>query len=108
MRELGNSSKEEHQKIYDLATKSADLIISVGPETTKYFDDKSKKFTYWWQAAKFLKDQIKGEETILVKGSQNTIFLEELVKSILKNPSDSKKLCRQSPYWLKVKAKFKL
>ena len=108
MRELGDSSQEEHQKIYDLAVKSADLVISVGPETKKYFGDKSKKFTYWWQAAEFLKDEIKGGETILVKGSQNTIFLEELVKSILKNPKDSKKLCRQSPYWLKVKNKFKL
>lgn len=108
MRELGNSSQEEHQKIYDLAVKSADLIISVGPETKKYFGNKSHKFTYWWQAAEFLKDEIKGSETILVKGSQNTIFLEELVKSILKNPKDSKKLCRQSPYWLKVKNKFRL
>lgn len=108
MRELGDSSQEEHQKIYDLAIKSADLVISVGPETKKYFGGKSKKFTYWWQAAKFLKDEIKGDETILVKGSQNTIFLEELVKSILKNPDDAKKLCRQSPYWLKVKTKFRL
>lgn len=107
MRELGKSTTTEHQKIYDLATKSADLIISVGPETQKYFGDKSKKFTYWWQAADFLKNQIQGDETILVKGSQNTIFLEELVKSILKNPSDSSKLCRQSPYWLKTKEKFK-
>jgi UDP-N-acetylmuramoyl-tripeptide--D-alanyl-D-alanine ligase len=107
MREIGDSSKEEHKKIYDLAIKSADIIISVGPETQKYFGDKSKKFTYWWQASNFLKTQIKGKETIFVKGSQNTIFLEELVKSILKNPSDSKKLCRQSPYWLKTKEKFK-
>jgi len=108
MRELGKSSPEEHQKIYELATKSADLIISVGPETKKYFGDKSQKFDNWWTAAEFLKENIKGSETILVKGSQNTIFLEELVKSILKNPSDSSNLCRQSPYWLKVKSKFKL
>ena len=108
MRELGDSSQEEHQKIYDLATKSTDLIISVGPETTKYFGDKSQKFNNWWTAAEFLKDQIKGDETILVKGSQNTIYLEELVKSILKNPADTAKLCRQSPYWLKIKAKFRL
>lgn len=107
MRELGESTAIEHQKIYDLALKSTDLIISIGPETTKYFGDKSKKFTYWWRAADFLKNQIQGDETILVKGSQNTIFLEELVKSILKNPSDSSKLCRQSPYWLKTKEKFK-
>ena len=106
MRELGPSSEKEHQKIYELATKSADLIISVGPETQKYFGDKSKKFPNWWTAAEFLKETIKGGETILVKGSQNTIFLEELVKSILKNPADVSKLCRQSPFWLKTKSKF--
>lgn len=107
MRELGHITPDEHQKIYNLATKSADLIISVGPETHKYFGDRSHKFLYWWQAAKFLKDQVKGGETILVKGSQNTIFLEELIKEILQNPTDSKKICRQSPHWLKVKSQFK-
>lgn len=108
MRELGESTQEEHQKIYNLATKSADLIISVGPETKKYFGDKSQKFTYWWEASEYLKNNLQGNETILVKGSQNTIFLEELIKSILKNPTDSKKLCRQSPYWLRIKNKFRL
>lgn len=107
MRELGKSTKYEHQKIYELAIKSTDLIISIGPETQKYFGNKTQKFNNWWQASDYLKDEIKGGETILVKGSQNTIFLEELVKSILKNPSDSKKLCRQSPFWLKTKKQFR-
>ena len=107
MRELGESTKVEHQKIYDQALKSADLIISVGPETQKYFGDKTQKFANWWTAAEFLKNQLVGGETILIKGSQNTIFLEELVKSILKNPSDSSKLCRQSKFWLKTKSNYR-
>jgi UDP-N-acetylmuramoyl-tripeptide--D-alanyl-D-alanine ligase len=107
MRELGNSTPDEHLKIYDQALKSADLIISVGPQTQKYFGNKSKKFNNWWTAAEFIKDQIQGGETILIKGSQNTIFLEELVKSILKNPSDSSKLCRQSKYWIKTKSNYR-
>lgn len=114
MREIGDSTKIEHQKIYDLAIKSADLIISIGPETKKYFISRDVarnvstfNFDNWWTASEFLKTQIKGGETILVKGSQNTIFLEELVESILKNPSDISKLCRQSKYWLKTKSKFK-
>lgn len=32
---------------------------------------------------------------ILFKGSQNTIFLEEAVKHILKHPEDAEKLTRQ-------------
>lgn len=107
MRELGSSNESEHNKIYQDAIKTADILISVGPETKKYFSDKSNKFNYWWQAAEFLKEQLVGGETILIKGSQTNIYLEELVKSILKNPSDSSKLCRQTKWWLKTKNKFK-
>ncbi len=107
MRELGSSTAPQHRQIYQLALKSADLIISVGPETTAYFGTKAHKFTYWWQAADFLKSKIKSGDTILVKGSQNTIYLEELVKTILARPADATKICRQSPWWLKTKSKFK-
>jgi UDP-N-acetylmuramoyl-tripeptide--D-alanyl-D-alanine ligase len=107
MRELGKSTPVEHRCIYQIATQSADIIISIGPQTKKYFGVKSKKFTYWWQASDYLKTIIKGNETILVKGSQNTIFLEELVKTILFDPNDSSKLCRQSKWWLKTKQNFK-
>lgn len=107
MRELGVSSAVEHQKIYDFALKSADLIISVGPETHKYFGAKSQKFNFWWQATAYLKTQINGGETILIKGSQNTIYLEEVIKTLLENKSDSTKLCRQSKYWQKIKDEFR-
>ncbi len=107
MRELGKSSPFEHRRIYQMALKSANIIISVGPQTKKYFGPKSKKFLYWWQASEYLKDVLKGNEVILVKGSQNTIYLEELVKTILLNPSDSKLLCRQSKYWLNLKNNYK-
>jgi len=114
MRELGSSNESEHNKIYQQAIKTADLLISVGPETKKYFISRDVarnvstfNFDYWWQAADFLKEQLIGGETILIKGSQTNIYLEELVKSILKNPSDSSKLCRQSKWWLKTKNNFK-
>lgn len=107
MRELGKSSSVEHHQIYQIALKSADTIISIGPQTKKYFGSKSKKFTYWWQASDYLKSILKGDEVILIKGSQNTVYLEELVKTILLNPSDSSKICRQSPWWLKTKEKFR-
>ena len=106
MRELGASSKNSHQDLYQSATKYADIVISVGPETQKYFGPKAQKFPNWWSAAEFLKKTLPANATILVKGSQNTIYLEELVKQILKNPSDAKFLCRQSPYWLNLKKKF--
>jgi UDP-N-acetylmuramoyl-tripeptide--D-alanyl-D-alanine ligase len=109
MRELGHESATAHQKLYQSALKSADTIISVGPETSKYFGPKSKKFTYWWQVAEYLVShpQLTSGATILVKGSQNTIYLEELVKELLENKSEASLLCRQSSYWLDLKAKFR-
>lgn len=52
----------------------------------------------------FLKNS-EEEWILLFKGSQNTIFLEEAVKMLLKNPSDAKLLTRQSEWWLDKKTK---
>jgi len=101
MRELGSATASEHQKIYDLALKSADQVITIG----QYFKSKNN-FRFWWQAVEYIKQNIKTKSTILVKGSQNTIFLEELVKELLADNSDISKLCRQSPYWRQVKHNF--
>jgi len=109
MRELGPNTSIDHRHIYQIASKSSDLLISVGPETQKFFGAKAVKFLYWWQALDYLKiypELVEGS-TILVKGSQNTIFLEELVKGLLKNQSDISKLCRQSNYWIQLKNHFR-
>lgn len=102
MRELGSASFSEHQKILKLAQKSADQVITIG----KNFNS-NHNFQFWWQAADYLKKNLPQKSTVLIKGSQNTIFLEELVKELLQHQSDSVKLCRQSPYWLNLKSKFK-
>lgn len=116
MRELGSNTEIEHKKIYKKALEVADLIIGVGPETQKYFISKNipdhiiaHNFQFWWQAASFIKNNsdFLEKSAVLVKGSQNTIFLEEIVKTLLKNKSDVHKICRQSPYWLKTKKEFK-
>lgn len=107
MRELGPATSSEHLKLYQLAQKSADQIVSIGPETKKYFGPNAIKFDYWWQASEYLKTHLAAHSTILVKGSQNTIFLEEVVKELLADKADTVKLCRQSPYWLKLKNKFR-
>ncbi|MFA5025731.1 MAG: Mur ligase family protein [Candidatus Shapirobacteria bacterium] len=107
MRELGAASELSHQNLYKSSLNSADTIISVGPICSRNFGPKAKKFLFWWQAADYLKNNLPQNATLLVKGSQNTIFLEELVKELLKNSKDSKKICRQSPYWLKIKNKFR-
>ncbi len=109
MRELGIESKNAHTHLYEIATKCADTIICVGKETQQYFGDKSTKFTYWWQASDYLlaNPQLIEQSTILIKGSQNTIYLEEVVKSLLQDKSETKLLCRQSSHWQKVKSEFR-
>ena len=104
MRELGLQSESAHKNIYQKALKSADTIVSIGPETQKYFGDKAVKFQYWWQALEYLQTNLKPNSTILVKGSQNTIFLEEIVKNLV---GSGENICRQSPYWLNLKQQFR-
>jgi UDP-N-acetylmuramoyl-tripeptide--D-alanyl-D-alanine ligase len=106
MRELGKQSPQAHRQLYRHALKTTDTIITVGPQTKQYFGPKAIKFDYWWQALKHLEKHLPQKSTILVKGSQNTIYLEEIVKGVLKNPSDQSKLCRQSPYWQQIKTNF--
>lgn len=106
MRELGSQSESAHKNIYKIALKSANLIISIGPETTKYFGPKAIKFTYWWQADKYIREHLLPRSTILIKGSQNTIFLEEITKALI-DQSTNASICRQTPYWKKVKHQFR-
>jgi UDP-N-acetylmuramoyl-tripeptide--D-alanyl-D-alanine ligase len=43
---------------------------------------------------------------IYVKGSQNTIFLEEAIEMLLLHPADTARLCRQTPEWKRKKEEF--
>ena len=59
---------------------------------------------YWfanvWQAGDFLLKKLAGGEVVLIKGSQNEIFLEIVTKALMKDKDQAKKLlCRQTPFW---------
>lgn len=111
MRELGQSAKIEHQLVARTAVKTCDIIVTVGPLMKQYlvpevlrlgFPQKNLySFTHAYQAAKALKSSIiQNQDTVLVKGSQNTIFLEIVVQALMKNPQDSERLlCRRGKFW---------
>jgi len=99
MRELGSATELEHKKIFDHALKCANQVITIGQNFKS-----QNNFKNWQLASEYIKNNLPPHSTVLVKGSQNTIFLEEVVKSILADQSDSTKLCRQSPYWLRIKS----
>lgn len=109
MRELGQESEIEHNEVANEIVKAVDFLYCVGTLTQKYImpivDKKVKSmwFENYKKAGEYLKDNIPQNSLVLVKGSQNTIFLEEAIKYLLKDKEDEKKLCRQDDYWLKIK-----
>lgn len=111
MRELGEESKIEHELV---AKKIIDLKVNkvylVGPNTKKYIlpkiNEKVKEVKVFENsilAGEFLRKSLPYRAIVLVKGSQNEIFLEEAIKKILKNKTDEKMLCRQNDFWMKKK-----
>jgi len=114
MRELGNESKIEHEDIAQKIIGVVDHLYLVGPQTREFIlpvvqqNETSFKEIRWFdnavRAGEFMKENLPKNAIVLVKGSQNTIFLEEAIKLILKNKSDEKLLCRQDDYWMKIKS----
>src|SRR3989339_376059 len=114
MRELGQFAKSEHEEVAQKINQTVDALYCVGELSKKYVLPQIKTNTEisvkWFSHAlalgRHLKENLPVNALLLFKGSQNTIFLEEAVKILLQNPSDSKKLCRQEPFWLKQKEKY--
>ncbi len=121
MRELGNESPTEHEALAEyIAKQNPDRLFIVGSEMEKYFLPKllelgydSSKLIYATkspQIAENIKTLVEGDSEdkifLIAKWSQNTIFLEEAVKLLLKDTGDADKLCRQSDWWIKNKEQF--
>ncbi|NOY14826.1 MAG: hypothetical protein GXP43_01260 [bacterium] len=117
MRELGPLAVQKHQELAKIIAKlDFKHLFLVGRQMNQIFlpafyklKPKSTNIAYFDSSQKLgrhLKRFISGGEALFFKGSQNTIFLEEAIKPLLLNPQDKKHLVRQSPAWLKRKAKF--
>lgn len=123
MRELGNQAKMEHELVAKELLKSADSTILVGPLMKQYvlpLLETAHHSVQWFQtageASRYLLEVyetsskkiswLKGGENVLVKGSQNTIFLEIVVEALLKNKSDVAQLCRRGAFWDKQRSAY--
>jgi UDP-N-acetylmuramoyl-tripeptide--D-alanyl-D-alanine ligase len=112
MRELGTSEKNIHKNLADWLTRSCNEVILFG-QLTKTFTlpilesqkFKVHHFDHMQDLTLYLKTTLKPKAYILVKGSQNTLFLERAVESILADHKDISQLCRRGPYWDKLRAK---
>lgn len=118
MRELGILAQEKHREIGMKAAQSADEIILVGPLMKQFAlpeilrsefpKDRVFHFDTAGDVGQFiLTKRLKKNDLILVKGSQNTIFLEQVVYELMKEKNRAKELlCRQSRYWQRVRNTF--
>lgn len=114
MRELGKEAEQEHKIVAEALKKTGvNYFYCVGELTKKYVlpeVSKSVKESKWFENSiklgEDLKTRLPYHSVVLVKGSQNTIFLEEAIKFILRDKKDEKKLCRQNEFWLSQKNKF--
>jgi UDP-N-acetylmuramoyl-tripeptide--D-alanyl-D-alanine ligase len=110
MMELGPLAIEAHRQIGQLAAKVADIVVTVGlrmkfadEELThkKFAKTKMFHFDNWQGVGEKLQSLIKGDDVILVKGSQS-MRLEKVVEEIMAFPEDKDTLLvRQEPEWQK-------
>jgi UDP-N-acetylmuramoyl-tripeptide--D-alanyl-D-alanine ligase len=118
IRELGKEAQPIHQEVAQALADSFSEVYLVGPLMKDYalpiLQDKIEKNEGKIRQVKtYLDSKLAGEDLakkleagdlVLVKGSQNTIFLEKAVELLLEDEKLAKKvLCRQSQYWLNLK-----
>lgn len=112
MNELGIETESYHKKIGEAAADIADIFITVGEfakiaavEAVK--NEMSVKdvhsFDNYKDAAACVINLIKPDDIVLVKGSQNRVRLERLVKAVMRHPEAANHvLCRQEKVWQKI------
>jgi len=111
MNELGDYAKQAHQEIGEYCDpKQLQVVVTLGPEANQYLAPAAqakgcqvKSFDSPYNAGEYIKSVIKDKAVVLVKGSQNKVFAEEAIKSLLADKADESKLVRQSTDWLKIK-----
>ncbi|NCN51183.1 MAG: hypothetical protein GW925_01885 [Candidatus Pacebacteria bacterium] len=112
IREIGSMTESEHTLVAQTAAKECDIVVLVGPQMKKYalpYLEKKKIQVQWFatarEAAKYIESILKSGDILLVKSSQNTLFLEIAVEKLMENPNDAETLlCRRGPFWNQKRA----
>lgn len=114
MRELGRVSAEEHKELGRLILKNTDFVILIGPQVSNFTAPVLVKaghpflsFPDFTSAKKAILESVHEKDLILVKGSQNTLYLERVVEMLLKDKDDIKKLPRRGRLWDKKRREAK-
>lgn len=114
LRELGSMSKKIHQLVAEEIINKTDFAILVGPAMKEYVSPILQKSGFnhlTFPDFSLLKGKlvslVKAKDTILVKGSQNNLFLERAVELLLKDLRDRSRLCRRGEFWDKKRKESK-
>ncbi|OGY18654.1 MAG: hypothetical protein A2900_02640 [Candidatus Chisholmbacteria bacterium RIFCSPLOWO2_01_FULL_50_28] len=110
MRELGSVAKLEHEEVAKIAARTTDMVVTVGPQMKQWFTPELIKLGFprknlWsatgpYEALDIAKKLMKDKDTVLIKGSQNALFLEIVTQGLMQNPKDANKLlCRRGRFW---------
>jgi UDP-N-acetylmuramoyl-tripeptide--D-alanyl-D-alanine ligase len=111
MNELGDYSQEAHELVGSYCDpKKLDLVITIGPDANKFLAEAAQErgckvvtANSPVEAGEIVLKNLVTNSVVLVKGSQNKVYAEEAIKTLLANPEDSYKLVRQSEAWLNIK-----
>lgn len=111
MRELGEESQYHHEEVAKKLLKTVDSAILIGPQLGQFAAPILKKEGFLFEpfptvtAAKgAILSQVRTGDVILVKGSQNTLFLERIVEMLLADKKDVAKLTRRGEFWDKKRS----
>jgi len=112
MRELGTISEVQHKLLAKSILKNLDYAVLFGPQMRNYVAPILEKenfdfiaFENYKDLKTELPDLVKRGDLVIVKGSQNTIYLERAVEILLADKSDREKLARRGKYWDQVRQK---
>ncbi|MBP7769467.1 hypothetical protein KA075_03180 [Candidatus Saccharibacteria bacterium] len=103
--------REAHSEVaFHIKKKKLQEVVLIGSLAKKYYAPilktsgvKFKWFSNPYRAGNYLEAEVVAGMVILVKGSQNGIYSEEVIPFILKDKEDIKQLVRQSEGWVKKK-----
>lgn len=106
MRELGDHAGDAHRALATDVAKNADLAILVGPnmvESLKPALDALSVRVVTFVATSELLEEIESllepSDAVLIKGSQNTLFLERVTEQLLEDRDDHVHLPRRGEQW---------
>lgn len=116
MNELGTHAEKYHREVGKVACETVDILITIGEQAKWIFDEAqkngaksgagakveslSKHFDTSEEAAYYLQTFLQKGDIMLVKGSQNNVRLEKLIKALMQNPEKADEvLVRQDKAW---------